>query len=79
MAYEFDTTVLGGLPVTIEFDTTGYDNRDCGGGIDDVDDWSIVAVGGKTCKRSPHWITNKLTSDDESRIIEECYEHKGGW
>lgn len=79
MAYEFDTTVLGGLPVTIEFDTTGYDNRDCGGGVDDVDDWSIVAVGGKMCKKPPYWITNKLTGDDESRIIEECYEHKGGW
>jgi len=79
MAYEFDTTVLGGLPVTVEFNTTGYDNRDCGGGVDDVDDWSISAVGGKTCKKAPAWIYKRLTNADESRIVEECYEHKGGW
>lgn len=79
MAYEFDTTVLGGLPVTIEFSTTGYDNRDVGLGIDDVDDWSIVAVAGRACKKVPTWVYNRLTKDDESRIVEECYEHKGEW
>lgn len=79
MAYEFDTTVLGGLPVTIEFTTTGYDNRDCGGGVDDVDDWSIVAVAGRVCKKAPKWIYKRMTAADDERVTEECYEHKGGW
>lgn len=79
MAYEFDTTVMGGLPVTVEFTTTGYDNRDCGGGVDDVDEWDIVAVGGKVCKKRPKWVYDRMSAADESRITEECYEHKGGW
>ena len=79
MTYEFDTTVLGGLPVTIEFTTTGYDNTDVGGGIDDVDEWSIIAVGGKTCNKAPNWITDKLTGAEGSRIMDECTEHQGGY
>lgn len=80
MAYEFDTTVLGGLPVTIEFDTTGYDNRDVGGGdANEVAEWSIVAVAGRVCKKTPSWIYSRLTRADEDRIYEECAEHVGGW
>lgn len=76
MAYEFDTTVLGGLPVTIEFDITGYDNRDVGGGdANEIDKWSIVAVGSRLCKKSPNWIYSRLTSQDECRIYEECAEY----
>jgi hypothetical protein len=78
MAYEFDTTVLGGLPVTVEFTTTGYDNRDCGGGVDDVDDWSIVAVAGKFCKKAPAWIYARMSKGDNERVTEECYEYLGG-
>ena len=77
MNYEFDTIILDNLPVTIEFDTTEYNNSDVGGGINDVDNWSIVAIDGKICRSSPRWIYEKLTSLDESRIIEECHEHKG--
>lgn len=80
MAYEFDTTVLGGLPVTIGFDTTGYDNRDVGLGVDGVDDWWIEAVGGKTCKKSPAWLYKRIADQGETdRIVEECYDHKGGY
>lgn len=79
MAYEFDTTVLGGLPVTVEFTTTGYDNRDCGGGVDDVDEWSIVAVGGRVCRKRPDWVYKRMSAADDARVTEECYEHAGGW
>lgn len=72
MAYEFDTKVLGGLPVTIEFNVREY--------FDGTDyDWSIVAVAGKTCKKHPYWVTNKLTTDEEYRITEECHDQMGGW
>lgn len=79
MAYEFDMTVLGGLPVTVEFTTTGYDNRDVGLGIDDVEDWSIVAINGKTCRKSPEWLYKRIreTKGEEDRIVEACYENKG--
>ena len=76
-SYEFDTTILGGLPVTIAFDTTGYDNRDVGLGVDDVDNWSIVAVNGKTVRRCD-WLYKRIhaTKGEEDRILEACYDHK---
>lgn len=79
MAYEFDTTVLGGLPVTIEYDTTEYDNRDCGGAYNDVDDWSIVAVAGKICRKAPNWVYRRLAAIDREIILDECVTHLGGW
>lgn len=76
--YEFDMTVLGGLPVTVEFTTTGYDNRDVGLGVDDVEDWEITAINGRACKKSPRWLYDRIakTKCEEDRIIEACYEHK---
>ena len=76
--YEFDTTVLGGLPVTIEFTTTGYDNTDVGLGVDDVDEWYVVAVNGKHCKKSPTWLYDRISKlkGEEERIIEACYAHR---
>jgi hypothetical protein len=75
--YEFDTTVLGGLPVTIEFTTTGYDNRDVGLGVDDVDEWYVVAVNG-VYRKNLQWIENRIykTKGEEDRIIQACYDHK---
>lgn len=76
--YEFDTTVLGGLPVTIEFTTTGYDNTDVGLGVDDVEEWYVTAINGKTCKKSPTWLHDRIakTKGEEDRIIQACYDHK---
>ncbi len=76
MPITFDTEVLGGLPVTVEFTTTGYDNRDCGGGVDDVDEWCIVAIAGRLCRKAPQWIYDRLKPSDEDTILESCYEHK---
>jgi hypothetical protein len=72
---EFNTTVLGGIPVTIEFRTTGFNNSDCGGGNDDVDDWEIVRVNGFYCRKRPDWIYKRLSKTEIDKIIEECYEN----
>jgi hypothetical protein len=77
VSYEFDTTVLGGLPVTIKFSTTGYDNTDVGLGVDDVDEWWITAIGGCT-RRKLDWLYKRIVNSkgEEERILEECYNHK---
>jgi hypothetical protein len=76
MTREFDMTVLGGLPVTIEFSTTGYDNTDVGLGVDDVDEWRVVAVNGRALKNM-QWVENRIykTKGEEERIVEECYKY----
>lgn len=73
MAYEFDTTVLGGLPVTVEF-TTYYEDGECGYPGVVVDELFIVAVNGRACKKEPAWIKRRMTKDDEDRLYEEAYE-----
>jgi hypothetical protein len=77
MTREFDMTVLGGLPVTIEFTTTGYDNTDVGLGVDDVDEWWITAIGGRS-KRKLDWLYKRIAKSkgEEERILEQCYSHK---
>ena len=70
MSIEFDTTVLGGLPVTIAATFAGAD-PDVGLMFGYVDEWDIVAVNGRYCKKPPHWIYKKLTSACEERIEEE--------
>ena len=62
MAYQFDTTVLGGLPVTIEFDETGLN----------CSEWDIVAVNSRPCKTYPKWLHNRLTHIDAAAISEQC-------
>lgn len=72
---QIDTTVLGGLPVTVEFETTGWDNRDVGLGVNDIDDWYIIAVGGRPCKKEPTWLYNRIKAAGETdRLIEEMQE-----
>lgn len=77
--YEFDTEILGGLPVTIRFTTTGYDNRDVGLGVDDVDEWEIIAVCGRSCKKPPASLYKRINEarHGNRRIIEACHEYKG--
>jgi len=77
MACEFDTTVLGGLPVTVEFEAVYEDGFE--GHLGYYIDFAIIAVNGRTCKKPPEWVYNRLTSTDEDRIYEECAEYAGGW
>ena len=72
---DFETTVLGGLPVTIAYRTTGHDNRDVGCGVDDLDEWEIIAVNGKPIK-DDSWIMRRLSKADRQEIELECLAHR---
>lgn len=74
MAYEFDTTVLGGLPVTVEY-STYYEDGECGYPGTCIDELSIVAVNGRTCKKAPEWIYKRMSKADHERLDEEAYQH----
>lgn len=75
---EVQVAVLGGLYVDVQYTTTGYDNRDCGGGVNDVDTWEIVGINGKR-KKNTDWILNRLSRADEEAITEACYNDARGW
>ncbi len=67
--------ILGGLPVTVEF-TTCPAEPDVGIMNDYIDEWSIVEVNGKPCKKSPDWLYTRIdnTKGEEDRIIVECFD-----
>ncbi|MBN46235.1 MAG: hypothetical protein CMH23_07155 [Methylophaga sp.] len=70
-----EITVLGGLPVTIEF-TVYPAEPDVGIMSDYIDEWSIVEIAGKPCKKSPDWLYKRIdgVKGEEDRIVEACFE-----
>lgn len=70
--HEVDTTVFGGLPITVEFNAY-YEDGECGYPGYVIEGWAIIAVGSRPCKRSPNWIMRKLTKADEEKITEDCF------
>lgn len=68
-------TVLGGLPVTVEFSIV---DADPDVGIFDayVDDWYISHINGKICKKSPVWLYNRIAArkEETERIWTLCAE-----
>lgn len=70
--YMMDTTVLGGLPVTIEYEWQGAD-RECGLSSG-VEEWTICEIKGRKCKKAPDWLYARIaaTKGEEDRIVEEC-------
>lgn len=60
----------------ITYTISGRDNTDVGAGdANDIDEWWISDVNGRTSK-SYDWIYNRLSRSDEEQIIEECYENQ---
>lgn len=70
MAYEIDTTVLGGLPVTVTFDVYPAE-PDVGIFGAYVDDVHITHVAGKR-KKNTAWIDKRMTAHDDEVLAEEC-------
>jgi len=70
---EAQVKVLGGLPVTVAF-TIAPADPDVGYFQDGVEDWEIIEIAGRPLrkKESANWIYNRLTANDEQRIIEAC-------
>lgn len=74
MAYEHETTVLGGLPVTIEYDVQGAE-PDVGIMSWYVYDWWIVAINGRAVKKCD-WLYRRIdaTKGESDRIRDELNE-----
>jgi hypothetical protein len=74
MAYEIDTTVLGGLPVTIEYTVQGAE-PDVGIMSSYVDEWYITAINGRAVKKCD-WLDRRIaaTKGETDRILEELNE-----
>lgn len=72
--------ILGGLPVTVEF-TVCPAEPDVGIMNDYIDEWEIVEVAGKPCKKSPSWLYTRIenTSGEEDRIVCECFDALNGY
>lgn len=80
MSYqEVEVRILGGLPVTIEYNVAGAE-PDVGIMSAYVDDWYIVAVNGKYAKKGAKnpfaWVEKRIaeTKGEEARIREELNE-----
>lgn len=73
---EVDITVLGGLPVTVEYEVEGAD-PDVGIPSKYVGNYSITAIAGRTTRREPHWLHNRIhsTAGEHSRILETLQSH----
>ncbi|QJD54547.1 hypothetical protein [Sphingomonas phage Kharn] len=74
MARETDITVLGGLPVTVEYETYAAE-PDVGIMSGGVDDWWIVAINGRPVKKCD-WLYRRIeaTKGERERIREELDE-----
>lgn len=73
---ELDITVLGGLPVTIEF---GMQPAELDVGIMNsyCDEWYVVAIAGRKCKKPPQWLYNRIDAKkgEEERITLACEDY----
>lgn len=74
MAYELETTVLGGLPVTVEYTVQGAE-PDVGIMSSYVDDWCIVAINGRSVKKCD-WLYRRIdaTKGERDKLIEALNE-----
>lgn len=75
MAYELETTVLGGLPVTIEFTVAGAE-PDVGIMSAYVDEWYITHINGRAVKKCD-WLDKRIaeTKGETDTLIEAMNEH----
>lgn len=72
--YTAEITVLNGLPVTIEFCVNGSD-PEVGIFDDTIEDWEIVAISGKVCKKPPMWLYRRITNaGEDQKVVEKLFE-----
>lgn len=69
MAHELETTVLGGLPVTIEY-TVAPAEPDVGIPSAYVDEWYVTAINGRTVKKCD-WLYRRMKENGDMSIVEE--------
>ena len=74
--HSVNVSVLGGLPVTVEY---SIEAADPGVGIwgGGVEEWHIVAVAGRRRKVCPEWLQKRLDNDPKTvdRIMDAIADH----
>jgi hypothetical protein len=76
---ELDTTVLGGLPVTVSYSIARAEPS-VGIMSKYVDDWHISAINSRPCKKPPKWLYKRIENmkGEEDRLLEAMMEdHEG--
>jgi len=74
--YEFETTVLGGLPILVKFNMAPAE-PDVGFMNDYVDEYEICST--KTGKPLGDWISRRIDqAKEEDKLIAEMFEHVEG-
>jgi len=73
---EIEISVLGGLPVTVEFEMAGAD-PDVGIMSSYCDGWHVTHIAGRKVKKAPQWLYNRIEQrkGEEDRIIQACEEY----
>ena len=71
MEYEAQITVLGGLPVTVEYNIQEAEPS-VGIMSSYVSEWEITYINGRRCKKSPLWLYKRIKArkGEETRLIE---------
>jgi hypothetical protein len=72
-----DITVLGGLPVTVEFNIQGAE-PDVGIMSSYIEEWWITHINGRKCKKHPQWLQNRIDAKkgEDDQIIEQLNEYE---
>ena len=71
-------TILGGLPVEIEYE---WDDGDRSVGLSPgIASWSIISIAERDCKKEPHFLYERIkrTKGEEDRIVNALYDHHQG-
>lgn len=72
---QVDITVLGGLPITVQFEIESAD-PEVGIMSAGVGDWDITHINGKPCKKSPEWLYRRIDAvkGEHNRLFEQLGE-----
>lgn len=56
---QVELKVLGGLPVTVEYEVEGPDESVGLFGYA-LDDWRVIEINGRKCKKAPQWLYDRI-------------------
>ena len=76
-----EVTVLGGLPITVEFRKCGAE-PDVGIMSDYIDEWYIVEIAGRPLRKKEKcdWLYARIEkAKEEDKICEACYNAAEGY
>ena len=76
MTYTADIRILGGLPVTVDFNIQPAE-PDVGICSSYIEEWYVTHIHGRKCKRAD-WIYDRIAKikGEEDRIIQDLWDSK---